>query len=379
MSEREDVQRLLKDKVDIGLLTVQIPNLKSQITNKFQISNPKSQNCDYLKMQPKYSSKFSAFVPIGNGCDNFCTYCVVPNARGREVYRPAEDILDEVRGLVDREYKEIVLIAQNVNSYNSPFTPKNVKKRQKINFASLLKLVNNITGDFWIRFATSHPKDMSDELIQAMVDCSNPPSLLPSLKLRKSRKLWRARVCEHIHLPAQAGDNEILKKMNRNYTVEHYKKLIKKIRQAMPNASITTDIIVGFPGETKEQFNRTVKLFKEVKFDMAYISQYSSRPGTVAEKLSDNVLKEEKKRREQELMAVLRKTALENNEEYIGKIVDVLIEGRNKRGEWYGQTRTFKNVRFKIYDLRFKNIIGEFVKVKIKEARDFGLEGELAK
>ena len=349
LSERKDVQRRLKDKVDIWLPTVQIPNLKSQITNKFQISNPKSQNCNYLKMRPKYSSKFSAFIPIGNGCDNFCTYCVVPNARGREVYREAKDIIEEVEQLVGKEYREVILIAQNVNSYKSG----------KVDFSELLKKVNNIKGEFWIRFATSHPKDMSYELIKTIAECDI--------------------VCEHIHLPAQAGDDGILKAMNRGYTVEQYKKLIKKIRQTIPGVSITTDIIVGFPGETKKQFNNTAELFKEVKFDMAYISQYSSRPGTAAEKLFDNVSKAEKKKREEILMKILRKTALENNKKYIGEVMEVLIEGRNKRGEWYGKTRTFKNVRFKIYDLRFKNIIGEFVKVKVNKARDFGLEGELVK
>ncbi|MEA3463878.1 MAG: tRNA (N6-isopentenyl adenosine(37)-C2)-methylthiotransferase MiaB [Patescibacteria group bacterium] len=366
LSERKDVQKRLRDKVDIWLPITQISNFQFLISNK--ISNPKSQIPNYLELKPKYQSKFSAFVPIGNGCDNFCTYCVVPNARGREIYRPVNEIIDEARELVERGYKEIILIAQNVNSYNSPFTPKNANPpaggRQKINFASLLKLINNIPGNFWIRFATSHPKDMSGELIKTIAECD--------------------KICRHIHLPAQAGDNEILKKMNRGYTVEHYKKLIKRIRQAMPNASITTDIIVGFPGETKRQFNRTVKLFKEMKFDMAYIAQYSSRPGTAAEKLDDDAPKEEKKRRERELMVVLRKTALENNKKYIGKAVDVLVEGKNKKGEWYGKTRTSKNVKIKIQthcDASVqgkKDLVGEFVKVKINRARDFGLKGEVA-
>lgn len=333
LSERKDVKKRLGNKVDIWLPIVNL----GKLSKKLQYDN-------YLKLQPKYKSKFSAFVPIGNGCNNFCAYCVVPMARGREVYRSAEDIINEVKELVKKGYKEIILIAQNVNSYKS----------KDVHFPELLKMVNEIPGDFWIRFATSHPKDMSDELIEIIT---------------KSEK-----VCEHIHLPVQAGDNEVLKKMNRNYTVEHYKGLIKKIRKAMPNALITTDIIVGFPSETKEQFNNTAKLFKEVKFDMAYIAQYSPRPGTTAEKLKDDVDKEEKKRREEELMKILRKTALENNKKYINKVVDILIE-REKNKVYFGKTKTSKVVKIE----SSKDLRGKFIKVKITKAQDFGLEGEAVK
>jgi len=260
---REDVKKRLKEVVDVWLPLEQISNSKFLISNK--ISNVQCQN--YLSIKPKYQSKFSAFVPIGNGCDNFCSYCVVPYARGREVYRPAKDILAEVKSLAKKNYKEIILIAQNVNSYKSG----------KIDFAGLLKMAESVKGDFWIRFATSHPKDMSDKLIKTVASCK--------------------KVLKEIHLPMQSGDNQILKKMNRKYTVEHYKKIIKKIRQLMPEAKISTDIIVGFPGETKKQFNNTAKLFKEIKFDLAYIARYSPRPGTAAFKLVDNVKPAEKKRR----------------------------------------------------------------------------------
>ena len=377
LSERKDVQKRLKDKVDIFLPITQIPHLINFINfchtspltpllNKRGESMPPSYlggvgggNNDYLKIKPKYNSKFSAFVPIGNGCNNFCTYCVVPYARGREVYRPAEDIIKEVRTLVKNGYKEINLIAQNVNSYKVKNQKSKVKSNNKfeINFSDLLRLVNEIPGNFWIRFSTSHPKDMSDELINAIAECD--------------------KICEHVHLPAQSGDDEILQAMNRGYDIEQYKKLIKKIRQAMPNVSITTDVIVGFPGETKKQFNNTVKLFKEMKFDMAYISQYSSRPGTSAEKLDDNISKLEKKKREEKLMEILRKTALENNKKYIGKIVEVLVEGR-KGDIYFGKTETSKFVRIKNKELRIKDMIGQFVKVKINKAYGFGFEGELA-
>jgi tRNA dimethylallyltransferase len=206
---------------------------------------------------------------------------------------------------------------------------------------------------------------MSDELIKTFAKCD--------------------KVCEHVHLPAQAGDNRILRAMNRNYTIEHYESLIKKIRQAMPSAAITTDIIVGFPSETKKEFGQTAELFKKIKFDMAYIAQYSPRFGTTASQLKDDVTKLEKKRREEELMKILRQTALENNKKYINQEVDVLIMGRSKDGQYFGNTRNNKNVKINTQNMEVitynkkqeGNILGKFVKVKITKAQDFGLEGEL--
>ncbi|MDD4333235.1 MAG: tRNA (N6-isopentenyl adenosine(37)-C2)-methylthiotransferase MiaB [Patescibacteria group bacterium] len=344
LSLREDVQKRLKNYVDIWLPITEL----SGLIKKLRVMRSALRKNDYLNIVPKYNSKITAFVPIGNGCNNFCTYCVVPYARGREVYRPAGEIIKEVKNLVKNGYKEIILIAQNVNSY--------VSKPKIVYFPELLKAVNDIPGDFWVRFATSHPKDMSGELIKTISKCD--------------------KVCRHIHLPAQAGDNEILRRMNRKYSIEHYLELIKKIKKSMPDASITTDIIVGFPGETKKQFNNTAKLFKKVKFDMAYIAQYSPRPGTVSAKMEDNVLRAEKKRREEELMKILRQTALENNKKYIGKVVEILIEGKNKKGELWGKTRTEKMVKVESRKGK-ENLIGKFIKVKINNVKDFGLEGEL--
>jgi tRNA-2-methylthio-N6-dimethylallyladenosine synthase len=413
LSERKDVKRRLREQVNIWLPIKELPKLSKVMPTKKGWRSLKVCE-DYLKIKPEYSSKHSAFVPIGNGCNNFCSYCVVPYARGPEVYRPAADIIDEVKKLVKRGYKEIILIAQNVNSYKYNATPfaeatevknaandmrlpslklrklkmlriaNNAKKDGNIGFVQLLRMVDDIDGDFWIRFATSHPKDMSEELIETVAKCK--------------------KVCEHIHLPAQSGDNQILKAMNRNYTIEHYKRLISRIRSEFkankrelnrhewqPLVAITTDVIVGFPGETREQFNNTLKLFKEVKFDMAYIAQYSPRPGTAAEKLEDNVSREEKKRREEELMKVLRKTALENNKKYVGKKVKVLVDEKNRRGQWSGRTRTNKNVKLEItrpaslgeaggnLKLEKEALFGKFVKVKIIRARDFGLEGIMVK
>lgn len=341
LSDRVDVRKRLEDKVDIWMNISDLPKL-SEI-----IGLDKIEDCphDYLEIAPERDSKFSAFVPIGNGCNNFCTYCVVPYARGREVYRDAENILQEVRDLVQARYKEVILIAQNVNSYKSG----------DMDFPDLLRAVNDIEGDFWIRFATSHPKDMSDKLIEVLGSCK--------------------KICEHVHLPAQAGNNEILAAMNRKYTVEHYKGLIDKIKKAVPGVFISTDIIVGFPGETEEQFQDTADLFEYAGYDMAYVAQYSPRFGTASYSLDDDVSLDEKKRREEYLMNILRKTALINSETYLDKKVAVLIEGQNKKGEWYGKTRTSKSVKAD-YEGE-EDLTGKVVNVFIDGVEDFGIQGKI--
>ena len=222
---------------------------------------------NYLELQPKHSKPNSAFVPIMTGCDNFCSYCVVPYARGREISRPTQNIINEIKKLVHNKYQEIILLGQNVNSYKS----------EEINFPRLLKLITKITGKFSIKFLTSHPKDFSDELIDVIA---------------KSPK-----ISKEIHLPVQSGDDEILRKMNRGYTAEKYLNLIQKIKEKIPEAKFTTDIIVGFPGETEKQFQNTIKLFKEIKYNSAYINKYSIRPGTTAAKFKDDIPLQEKKRR----------------------------------------------------------------------------------
>lgn len=348
LSNREDVRKRLENSVDIWLPITDLPSLADKLDCGKQAGDSLS---GYFQIQPKYESTFSAYVPIGNGCNNFCSYCVVPYARGREEYRPAEDIINEVVKLLEKGYKEITLIAQNVNSYKSVVSGDDGNVRE-INFAQLLKMVNDLPGNFWLRFSTSHPKDMSDELIAAIASSE--------------------KVCRHIHLPAQAGDNDVLKSMNRKYTVEHYVDLVEKIRLALPGVSVTTDVIVGFPGETSEQFDNTAKLFRELKFDMAYISQYSPRPGTAAAKLEDNITKEEKKRREESVNDILRETALENNQAYLDAEVEVLFD--RKRGSNYvGRTKTSKVIRVKTEE----NLIGQIRKVKIISVQDFGMIGEV--
>jgi tRNA-2-methylthio-N6-dimethylallyladenosine synthase len=273
----------------------------------------------------------------------------VPYARGREVYRPAKEVISEVKSLVKRRYKEIMLIAQNVNSYHD----------KNYDFPKLLSAVVKIPGNFWIRFSSSHPKDMSDDLIKV---------------IGSSEK-----ICAHLHLAVQSGDDEILKAMNRKYTAKHYENLITKVRKAKPGIAITTDVIVGFPGETKKQFENTAKLFRNVKYDLAYIAQYSPRPGTVSAKMNDNVAKEEKKRREEVINDILKKTALAHNKKYLGQEVVVLLEGINKRGKYYGKTGTYQTVLVRTIKKADRKLIGSFIKVKITEILPFALEGDLVK
>jgi len=249
---------------------------------------------DYFQITPKCQNNFRAFIPISNGCNNFCSYCVVPFVKGPLVCRDHKEILEEVKNVVNKGFKEIWLLGQNVNDYQSPTNPS-------INFPKLLKIVNDIPGNFWIRFTSPHPMNFTDELIEVMA---------------KSKK-----VAKYLHLPVQSGDNEILKKMNRPYTVEQYKNLVKKIREKMgpakaggrragrsPDINLSTDVIVGFPGETKKHFENTVKLFREIKFNIAYIAKYSPRPGTAAFQLKDDVPLAEKKRREKILREILTNT-----------------------------------------------------------------------
>ena len=288
----------------------------------------------------KKTVKTSVLIPISNGCNNFCTYCIVPYARGREISRPVEEILNDVNLAVKppNGAKEVWLLGQTVNGY----------KEKEIKFFDLLRLVNNISGDFWIRFTSPHPKDFSDDLIKAMAECE--------------------KFAHYINLPVQSGNNAVLKRMGRPYTVGHYKKLIKKIRRAMPDIAISTDIIVGFPGETRKQFEDTKKLFEEIKFDMAFISEYSPRPKTTAAKMfEDDVSHKEKEARKDELNEILKKTALENNQKLVGQTVKVLNNrtAGNKLVKIIGKSASWR-------------IKDEFINIKITKAEAWKLEGKVA-
>jgi tRNA-2-methylthio-N6-dimethylallyladenosine synthase len=358
LAERKDVRRRLEKVVDIFLPIKNLPDLYKQLKLKKKNFVKK----DYLDIAPITGSDFSAYVPIGNGCDNFCSYCVVPYARGREVYRSAGAIIAEVKSFIGKGYKEIVLIAQNVNSYKTIIAKSdlkyfpNKKIGDEIHFPELLSVAAKMSGDFWLRFFTSHPKNMSDELVAVM---------------KKNQK-----ICRQIHLPAQSGDDKILAAMNRRYTVKHYLSLIKKLRIAMPEIGISTDIIVGFPGETKQQFANSEKLMRQALYDMVYLARFSPRPGTAAAKLKDNISAKEKQRREEALNEILKKTAWQNNQRYLHKNIKVLVQEKNKRGEWLGKNEQFITV--KILGAASEKLGGKFVSVTISEAKDFGITGHLA-
>ncbi len=353
LANRKDVQRRLKNKVDLFCEIKDFP----EIVGTDLVSVPREQRQalplqeNYLKIIPKYSAKHTAYVPIMTGCNNFCSYCVVPYARGREVSRPAEEIIGEIKLLVKRGYKKIILLGQNVNSYND----------KKINFSKLLKKINSIPGNFWIWFISNHPKDFSLELIETMTKCR--------------------KVCECVHLPIQAGDDKILENMNRKYTAREYLAKIEKIKKAFAKNkpgklySITSDIIVGFPGETKKQFLESAKIMEKVGYSMVYFGQFSPRPGTMAAKMKDNVKKSEKVRREKYLNEILKKTSFSNNKKYENKIIEVLVN-EEKNGNYFGHTRTMKNV--KITSAK-KNITGKIVRVKVTKANVWNLEGVLKK
>jgi len=356
LAKRRDVMRRLIHQVDLFMPINELPNIFTLLKNAkpetvLSLDEVRELGGEkYLAITPKYESEYTAYVPIGNGCNNFCSYCVVPYARGREVYREAESIISEVKSLIAKGYKEIVLIAQNVNSYKSG----------KYDFPKLLSRLVETPGYFWLRFSSSHPKDMSDELIKVIGSSD--------------------KIANHLHLAVQSGDDKMLAAMNRKYTAAHYRRLIEKIRTVKPGISITTDVIVGFPGETKKQFNASAKLFRDLKFEMAYISQYSPRPGTVSWNMPDNVTRTEKKNREKILNEILKRTSLAANKKYLNKEVEVLVDGVNARGKFYGKTSSSKTVLIVDKEKhKLKEVLGHFVKVKITKNQSFGLEGELIK
>ncbi len=316
----------------------------------------------YFKIQPRRSSTYQAYVPIMTGCNNFCSYCAVPYTRGREQSRPADDILKEVRELIKQGYKEIILLGQNVNSYQGIKSNLKIKSPKKITFPELLKMIDSLPGDYWLNFVSSHPKDLSAELIKCFKQLKH---LTP-----------------YLHLALQSGSDKIIRAMNRHYTAEKYSKLIDKIRRARPNIAVTTDIIVGFPGETKRDFQATAKLMRQIKFDMAYIAQYSPRPNTAAARLDDNVPKAEKKRREKILTDILKQTALYHNQRLIGQSIDVLIEKYDSQQKTFlGHTDQFKHVKIKLNKpIRgYKKFIGHFIQTKITHATPWALAGKAEK
>lgn len=288
------------------------------------------------------------YVPITQGCNNFCSYCIVPYRRGRERSRPVDDIVYEVKELVKYGTREVTLLGQNVDSYGQDL-PGNP------DLADLLKELDSVDGLLRLRFLTNHPKDMSDKLIEAISSLD--------------------KVCEQINLPVQAGDNEILGLMRRDYTVEHYRRLIDKIRSKIPDIALSTDIIVGFPTESEEQFRNTFDLLADIRFDTVHVAAYSPREGTIAARdLNDDVTVDEKKRRLNMVEELQEKIAAEINFELKGKTVEVLVEGR-KKGKWQGRTRSDKLVFFRDNE----NHLGKLIEVEIEKTSPWSLQGRIIK
>ena len=291
-------------------------------------------------------SSFKASVPIMFGCNNFCTYCIVPYVRGRERSRRPEDIISEVEGLVRSGYKEIMLLGQNVNSYGSDLGGE-------MSFPQLLRRLNAIDGDFWIRFMSSHPKDASAELIDAIFDCD--------------------KVAKHLHLPVQSGSDEILRRMNRRYTAEKYLGIVDEIRRRDPDFSLTTDIIVGFPDEAEEDFAATLAIMERVKYDNIYSFIYSKRTGTKAAEMPDAVSEEEKGARMRRLLELQREISTEHYKRFIGRRMRVLADDVSKKRKGYvsGKSSEFIIVEFE----GDSSLIGQFVDVEITEAMNWAVCG----
>ncbi|MFO7295177.1 MAG: tRNA (N6-isopentenyl adenosine(37)-C2)-methylthiotransferase MiaB [Caldicoprobacter sp.] len=301
-------------------------------------------------LRPHRADGISAYVTIMYGCNNFCTYCIVPYVRGRERSRRPQDILDEVRELAQQGYKEITLLGQNVNSYGKDLGGEYL-------FPDLLRDVNKIDGIERIRFVTSHPKDLSQALIDAMAECE--------------------KVCEHIHLPLQAGSDRILHKMNRKYTRDDYLKLVERLRDRIPDIAITTDLIVGFPGETEEDFQDTLDMVRRVQYDSAYMFMYSPRRGTPAAAMPDQVDQEVKKDRLNRLIELQTEISKAKNQQYLDRVVEVLVEGvsKNNPAKLAGRTRTNKLVHFE----GDEGLTGQLVNVKITLPKAWTLDGVLVR
>ncbi len=308
---------------------------------------------DLWHIKPKYESTYEAFVPIQNGCDKFCAFCAVPYTRGREVSRPSEEIIKEIQHLVQQGYKSITLLGQNVNSYGLD------KNGEEITFAELLKQIGQygkLSGEeFWVYFTSPHPQDMTRDVIEVIAEYKC--------------------LAKQIHLPMQSGDEKVLIKMNRRHSMEKYRRIVNDIRELIPEATLFTDIIVGFTAEGEAEFQNTVAAMNEFKFNMAYIAMYSPRPGAASYRWQDEVSQEVKKDRYHRLSETMRTHTSEYNRQLVGKTFRVLVNGSDRKtGFSTGLTEGKLNVRL---DRKAPELKGRIVDVKITSAADFSLSGEL--
>jgi len=294
------------------------------------------------------SGIYSAYVNVMYGCDNYCSYCIVPYVRGREISRPKNDIVKEVKNLASKGFKEVTLLGQNVNSYGKGLT-------NKITFPELLEAVNHVKGIERIRFTTSHPKDAHKPLFRAMRDLD--------------------KVCEHLHLPIQSGSDKILDLMNRKYTIEDYRKKIDMLRSMVPDAGLTTDVMVGFPSEKDPDYKATKKAMEEIGYNSAFIFKYSPRPPALSSCLVDDVPEEVKKKRNTELLALQKKISQEKNRAMVDSFREVLVEGRSRMSEKEMMGRTRNNTPCVFPG--DEDMAGKLVRVHIKGASPFTLKGEI--
>ena len=301
----------------------------------------------YADLEPHREAGVRAWVTIMRGCNKFCTFCVVPFVRGRERSVPARVILDQVRQLVEQGFREVVYLGQTVNAYHDG----------AVDFATLLRETNDIPGLLRIRFTSPHPADMTEATIEAIATC--------------------AKVCPQVHLPVQSGSDRVLQRMARGYTVEDFLRLVEKLRRARPEMALSTDVIVGFPGETERDFEATLGLLREVKFDQAFMFHYSARSGTKAARWPETVSPEEKQRRLREVIDLQEAIAFERNQDWVGREVEVLVEGaaRKKAGWLAGKTPQFKTC---IFPAARPPAVGSLVTVSVRQANSHTLFGELS-
>lgn len=356
MTQEEVIANKLLEKykwVNFVVGTHMLDKINEEVYNaingsKLDIIAPSIEGNIIEDLPVRRESKYKAYINIQLGCDKFCTYCIVPYTRGKQRSRHKEDILNEVIKLKEEGYKEITLLGQNVNAYGKDLY-------DNYTMANLLEDVA-LTGMERIRFITSHPWDFTDEMIDVIAKYDN--------------------IMPYIHLPIQSGSDSILKKMNRRYTIDEYKELFYKLKNKIDNVSITTDIIVGFPNETEEDFEETLKVYNELKYDLAYTFIYSPREGTPAAKIKDSVSLEEKEKRLQRLNELVNKCAKEANNKYLNKVVKVLIEGpSDKGGKMMGYTDTMKLVNVDC-DPKY---LGEIVDVVITDIKTWSMEGVIKK
>lgn len=329
----------------------QFPQLLERVISEKQkvleILEDSSEIVEGLPAKRLYRHK--AFVNIMYGCNNFCTYCIVPYTRGREKSRKPGDIINEIKALVDDGVKEITLLGQNVNSYRGE------DNSGIFDFSDLIYMINEVDGLERIRFMTSHPKDLSDKLIKAYADCD--------------------KLCNYIHLPVQSGSSRVLKRMNRKYTREQYLNIVEKLRKTVPGITISTDIIVGFPGETEEDFSETLSLVEQIKYDSAFTFLYSVRKGTPAAEYEDQIPEEVKHERFNRLVDMINSGSAKKNAAYEGRIEKVLVEGRSKKNDKMltGRTEGFKLVDF----AGESSLIGSIADVEITKGKTFSLTGRI--